>query len=245
MKDKSGNPALSESALDRLSAKESTSKATIGGTAIKTFILFVVTVIGATFGWNAMASASSSVGLILIVSSLLAFVFALITIFKPALAMFTGPLYALSQGYVLGAISQTFNASYNGIVVQAIGLTGAIFFVSLWAFSLGLIKVTNKMKVGIIIATLGIFMYYLVAFVLGLFGITAPLIIDSGPWGILFSVVVVIIATLNLFLDYDMIQNLVNRGAPKQMEWYGAFALIVTLIWLYMEVLRLLSKVRS
>lgn len=245
MNDKSGNPALKESVLDRLSVGESTSKATIGGTAIKTFILFVVTIIGATFGWNAMASASSSVGLILIVSSAMAVVFALITIFKPALAMFTGPLYALTQGYVLGAISQTLNATYDGIVVQAVGLTGAIFFVSLWAFSLGLIKVSNKMRIGIIIATVGIAVYYLVAIVLGLFGITAPLIYDSGPWGILFSVIIVFIATLNLFLDYDLIQNLVNRGAPKQMEWYGAFALIVTLIWLYIELLHLLSKIRN
>lgn len=245
MKDESGNPALSESALQRVSALESSSSATIGGTTVKIFFMLAVSIIGGVFGWQAMSSANT-VGMILIaVASILGLVFALITVFKPKFAAITGTLYALAQGYVLGAVSQVYNSSLDGIVVQAIGLTGAIFFVTLWAFSLGLIKVTQKFRIGVLIATAGIAVYYLVAFIVGLFGGTAPLIFDTGTWGTVFSLVVVFIATMNLIIDFDFIQTLVQRGAPKKMEWYAAFGVIVTLLWLYIETLRLLAKVRQ
>ena len=245
MKNESGNPALSEKALDRLTSLESASTATIGGTTAKILFMLIVTVIGGAFGWQAMANATGATWLIIAGVSVVAFAFALITSFKPQIAAYTGTLYALAQGYVLGAISQIYNSSLDGIVVQAIGLTGAIFFVSLWAFSLGFIKVTQKFRTGVIIATLGIMVYYLVAFVMSLFGGTAPLIFDTGTWGIVFSVVIIFIATLNLILDYDFIQTIVQRGAPKKMEWYAAFGLIVTLLWLYVEALRLLAKTRQ
>jgi uncharacterized YccA/Bax inhibitor family protein len=243
VKNESGNPALSKRVLDAFAEQEATKTATIGGTSVKIFILLALSFLGGFFGWQSMANGSS--GLLLGAAAIGALGFALITAFKPAMAGITGPLYALLQGYVLGAISQTYNASLDGIVVQAIGLTGAIFFVSLWAFWLGLIKVTNKFKTGVIIATLGIGVYYLFAIILSLFGVTAPLIFDSGPWGIAFSLIIIFVATLNLILDFDFIQKIEKQGAPKTMEWYGAFALIVTLLWLYIEVLRLLSKVRQ
>lgn len=245
MENESGNPALSQGIIDKIKASETTSKATIGGTTAKVFALLVVTVFGGYFGWQAMANASGSAFWMIILASVLGVIFALLAIFRPMMAGIFGPLYALAQGYVLGAISQMYNAQFDGIVIQAVGLTGAIFFSSLWFFNLGLIKVTNKFRTGVLIATGGIAVYYLVAFVLGLFGITAPLIFDTGAFGIGFSIFIIFIATLNLILDYDLIQRLVKNGAPKAMEWYGAFALIVTLLWLYVEVLRLLSKTRQ
>lgn len=245
MQEKSGNPALNQGVIDKIRAQEGTAEATIGGTTTKIIVLLILSIIGGVFGWQAMLNASGSTWLFVGGASIVALIMALITAFRPQVAAITGSLYALAQGYVLGAISQIYNTSLDGIVVQAIALTGSIFFVSLWAFSLGLIKVTDKFRIGVIIATLGIGVYYLVALVIGLFGGTVPLIYDTGTFGIVFSLIVVFIATLNLFLDFDFIQTIVKRGVPKRMEWYAAFALVVTLLWLYIEVLRLLSKVRQ
>jgi uncharacterized YccA/Bax inhibitor family protein len=241
----SDNPSLSKSVLERISAVEDTKTATITGTSLKILFLLTLTVGAGYFGWQSMVNATGSALITIAGFSIVALVAAIVTAFKPTWAIITGPIYALAQGFVLGAISQTYNAQFNGIVVQAIGLTGAIFFVSLWAFWLGLIKVTNKFRIGVVIATLGIGLYYLIAFILGLFGVTAPLIFDTGTFGIVFSVVVVFIATLNLFLDFDFIQQAEARKMPKIFEWYGAFALMVTLIWLYIEALRLLGKTRQ
>ncbi len=243
--DKSGNPAFSKKALEKFGSIESSSTATISGTTIKIFILLLLTVGAGYFGWQGMANATTASVLLIAGSGILGFVTALITIFKPTIAYVTAPIYALAQGYMLGAISQMYNTQFNGIVIQAIGLTGALFFVSLWVFAVGLIKVTAKFRTGVLIATLGVGLYYLVAIVLGLFGVKAPLIFDTGTFGIVFSLIIIFIATLNLILDFDMIQRLEQQKAPKVFEWYGAFALMVTLIWLYTEVLRLLSKTRS
>lgn len=244
MQDKSGNPSLSNKVFDRIREVESTSTATVSGTSMKILFLLALTIGAGFFGWQVAAS-SSAAFVPLIGVSLAAFGLAMVTAFKPTWSPITAPLYALMQGFAMGVISQIYNAELNGIVVQAIGLTGAIFFVSLWAFWLGLIKVTEKFRVGVIIATVGIGVYYLVALILGLFGVTAPLIFDNGTFGIIFSLVVVFIATLNLILDFDLIKRAEEQKMPKVFEWYGAFALMVTLIWLYLEVLRLLSKSRS
>lgn len=245
MNDKSGNPALSSKVLEKISDSEAVSTATITGTSIKILLFLAMCMVSGYFGWQAMASASGSAVLIMAGSGIIALIAAIVTVFKPNLAMFTGTIYALAQGYVMGAISQVYNVDFNGIVIQAIGLTGAIFFVSLWAFWLGLIKVTQKFRIGVVIATLGVMLYYIIAMVLGLFGVTAPLIFDTGAFGIIFSLVIVFIATLNLMLDFDFIKQAEERKLPKYFEWYGAFALMVTLIWLYLEVLRLLGKTRS
>lgn len=245
MQDNSGNPVLSNKVLQRISESDSSATATIVGTTFKILFLLVLTIGAGYFGWQASASQSSSALFMLIGASILAFVTALITSFKPNIAFIGGPIYALCQGYVMGAVSQMYNVQFNGIVVQAICLTGAIFFVSLWAFSLGLIKVTEKFRTGVIIATAGLAVYYLVAFGLSLFGVKAPLIFDTGPIGIIFSIVVIFLATLNLILDFDLIQRFEKENAPKMFEWYGAFALMVTLIWLYLEALRLLGNLKS
>lgn len=242
--DKSSNPALSKAVIDRLKELDATKQATIGGTTIKTLFFLILTFGAGYFGWQAAASANANLALVGILS-IVAFAAAIFTAFVPKFAAIGGSIYALAQGYVLGAISQLYNVEFNGIVLQAVGLTGAIFFVSLWFFQAGLIKVTNKFRIGVIIATLGIFLFYLVTWITSFFTGSNIALADGGTFGIVFSLVVVFVATLNLFLDFDMIQTSVQRGAPKQFEWYGAFALIVTIIWLYIEALRLLARIRG
>jgi uncharacterized YccA/Bax inhibitor family protein len=243
--EKSGNPALRKSALDRIASIESSAYATVGGTVFKTVILLVLMAIGAFSGWRIIENQSSNSGVILIGSFIGALVFALITIFVPKVAGFTSPIYAILEGVVLGAISQIFNTTYDGIVLQAILLTFGIFVSVLILYSSGAIKVTQKTRAIIIIATLGVGIYYLFAIVFGLFGVQVPLIYDSGTFGIIFSLVVVFIASLNLLLDFDFIEKTSKSNSPKVFEWYGAFSLMITLVWLYLEILRLLGKMKS
>jgi uncharacterized YccA/Bax inhibitor family protein len=172
-------------------------------------------------------------------------VFALIASFVPKSTPVTAPLYALAEGFLLGAISHWANNAYGGIVLQAVALTGVIFFSTLFLYQTRIVKVTEKFKSVVMIATLGIFLYYMLTFVLSLFGVSAPLIYDSGTFGIIFSLVIIFIAALNLLLDFNFVETAAANKAPKVFEWYGAFGLMVTLVWLYLEVLRLLAKTRS
>jgi len=154
----------------------------------------------------------------------------------------TAPIYALLEGLALGGISATFNGRYPGIAIQAVSLTFGTLFILLLAYSSGWIKVTDKMRLGIVAATGGIFVFYMLQMLLGFFGVRFATINGAGMFGIGFSLLVVGIAALNLILDFDFIERGVQVGAPKYMEWYGAFGIMVTLIWLYLEILRLLSK---
>jgi len=172
-------------------------------------------------------------------------VLAFITIFAERFAGVTAPLYAVCEGLFLAGISLVFESQYPGIAPQAVALTFGVFVVMLGVYRSGLIKVTDKFRMGVVAATGGIALIYLVSIVLGLFGVNMPLIHSSGMFGILFSLFVVGIASLNLVLDFDFIERGAQAGAPKYMEWYGAFGLLVTLVWLYLEILRLLSKLRS
>jgi len=169
---------------------------------------------------------------------------ALLTIFKRSWAPITAPLYALLEGLALGGISAFFERSYHGIAAEAVGLTFSVLFVMLIAYKTGVIRATERFKLGVIAATGGIAVFYLVAMVLNLFHVNVGILYSGSPWAIGFSVFVVIIAALNLVLDFDMIETGVRIGAPKYMEWYGAFGLMVTLIWLYLEILRLLANSR-
>jgi uncharacterized YccA/Bax inhibitor family protein len=169
---------------------------------------------------------------------------ALVTIFKQTWAPLTAPIYALLEGLALGGISALFERTYPGVAMQAIGLTFGTLFVMLLAYKTGMIRATQSFKLGVIAATGGIAVFYLVEMALGFFHVTVPAINGSGAVGIGFSLFVVVIAALNLVLDFDLIETGVQNGAPKYMEWYGAFALMVTLIWLYLEILRLLGKAR-
>ena len=170
---------------------------------------------------------------------------AIITVFKRHLAPYTTPIYALLEGLALGGISRFFETLYPGIVNQAVFLTFGTLAALLFAYRSGLIKPTENFKLGIVAATGGIFFVYIISFILGLFGVQVPLIHSNSNFGILFSFGVVVIAALNLVLDFDFIEEGAEIGAPKYMEWFGAFGLLVTLIWLYLEILHLLAKLQS
>ena len=170
---------------------------------------------------------------------------ALVTIFKPTIGHITVPAYAVVQGVFLGVISMIFNKQYPGIVVQAVFLTFGTLGALLLAYMSGLIKATENFKLGIVAATGGIFFLYLINFIMGFFTSGIGIISGNNTMGILFSGFVVVIAALNLVLDFDFIEEGAEMGAPKYMEWYATFGLLVTLIWLYIEILRLLSKLNS
>ena len=173
------------------------------------------------------------------------FVLALITTFKKEWSPVTAPMYALVEGFFLGAISAVFEARFPGIVFQAVLLTFGTLFALLAAYRSGLIKVTENFKLGVVAATGGIALLYLASFVLSFFNINVPVIHEASWLGIAFSLFVVVVAALNLVLDFDFIETGAAARAPKYMEWYGAFGLMVTLVWLYVEFLRLLSKIQQ
>ncbi|MBF0345202.1 MAG: Bax inhibitor-1/YccA family protein [Nitrospirae bacterium] len=219
---------------------------TIQGTINKTGILLLLIMITATWCWKLYyTSGPAAVMPWMTIGMIGGLIVALITMFKVQWAGITAPLYALLEGLVLGGLSVIFESKFKGIAFQAIFLTFGTLGVLLFAFKTGLIRVTDKFRAGIVAATGALFLIYMGSFVLGLFGVQIPHIFGSGIIGIGFSVVVVIVAALNLVLDFDMIHMAAYNRAPKYMEWYGAFALMVTLIWLYIEILRLLAKLKD
>jgi uncharacterized YccA/Bax inhibitor family protein len=173
------------------------------------------------------------------------FVVAMVLCFKHNWAPVLAPVYAVLEGLFLGGISAMYAARFGGIVFQAVALTFGTLFALLAAYQAGFIRATEKFKLGIFAATGGIALVYFASIILGFFGVHIPGIFGSGMVGIGFSIVVVVIAALNLVLDFDMIEQGARAGAPKYMEWYGAFGLMVTLVWLYLEILRLLSKLKD
>jgi len=189
--------------------------------------------------------AMASVALPAMVGGIGGFIVAMVTIFKKEWAGVTAPIYALLEGLVLGGVSALMEMRFHGIAIQAVALTFGTLVAMLIAYRTGLIKVTDKLRLGIVAATGGIAVFYFLQFILGFFGVHFTAINGSGAIGIGFSLLVVGIAALNLVLDFDLIESGANMGAPKYMEWYSAFALMITLIWLYFEILRLLSKMRS
>src|SRR6202451_1027211 len=220
---------------------------TLQGTVNKTGVLLLCVIATAAWTWSIfMHSHSQESALSLaMVGGIGGFIAALVTVFKKTWAPVTAPIYALLEGLVLGGISAMFELRFHGIAIQAVSLTFGTLVVLLLAYRAGLIPVTEKFKMGVVAATGGIALFYLLSIVLGFFGVHFTTINGSGPIGIGFSVVVVIVASLNLVLDFDFIESGARAGAPKYMEWYAAFGLMVTLIWLYFEILRLLSKLRS
>ncbi|CCG36056.1 Bax inhibitor-1/YccA family protein [Xanthomonas citri pv. mangiferaeindicae] len=246
---RSGNPALRESTfLDSGSGSVVTRDGqamTLNGTVNKTGALLLMAVITAAFAWSQSIGADGMplpvARIYMIAGAIGGLVFALATSLKPTWAPITAPPYALIEGFFLGSISAVYEARFNGIVFQAVLLT----FGTLFAYRSGMIKATENFKLGVVAATGGIALVYLATIVLGLFGVRIPFIHDSGLIGIGFSLFVVVVAALNLVLDFDFIESGVEHGAPKHMEWYGAFGLMVTLVWLYIEFLRLLSKLQS
>lgn len=237
---KSSNPALRSDIFSKVSSVSGSQAMTIQGAVNKTFILLACVFVTASWVWANPVKFMPA----FIPALIAAFIVAMVTIFKKEWAQYTSVVYALLEGVILGVISSYMEKSYPGIVVQAVGLTFGVLFSLLLAFTTGIIKVTEKFRMGVFGATAAIALFYLVSIVLRLFGVAIPFIHDSGPLGIGFSVIVVIIASLNLVLDFDFFQQGARAQAPKYMEWYAAFGLMVTLIWLYIEILRLLSKLR-
>ncbi len=245
---RTANPALNSKTFQGYPSRAGAGDAmTIQGTVNKTAIMLCCLLLTAGWVWN-MFYTSGNPGAVMpwmIGGAIGGFVVALITVFKKTAAPITAPIYALLEGLFVGGISSTFEAMYPGIVIQAVGLTFGTLFALLFAYKSGIIKATENFKLGVVAATGGIALIYLASMILGFFGINIPFIHDSGPFGIIFSLVVVVIAALNLVLDFDFIEQGAEHGAPKFMEWYAAFGLMVTLVWLYIEILRLLAKLRD
>jgi len=247
---RSGNPTLNDKAFQNL-AWDPSSRMTLQGTVVKSGILLAIVVASASYVWGLAGSApaglSGGLGGYALGGAIGGLIVAIITVFKKSWAPVTAPLYAFLEGIFLGAISVMVQSMFPDvpIVLQAVALTFGTFFSLLLAYTSGLIKPTENFKLGIVAATGGIFMAYMLTWVLGFFGIHVPVIHSSGLMGIGFSVFVIIIAALNLVLDFDFIENGADNGAPKYMEWFGAFGLLVTLIWLYVEFLHLLMKLNS
>lgn len=214
---------------------------TVQGAVDKTFIMLFIILGTAGFAWYNFYAGATLTYPLLMIGVFGGLIMALITIFNPKNAPITAPIYAAFEGLFLGALSATFNYMYPGIVIQAVGLTMGVLFVMLAAYRTGFIKVTEKFRSGVIAATGAVFLVYMMTFLLGMFGLTVPYIHQGGPIGIGISLVVIVIAALNLVLDFDFIEENAKRGAPKSVEWLAAFGLIVTLVWLYIEILNLLS----
>lgn len=241
---RTANPALNKNSFKFDGSYED--GMTIDGTVNKTFLLLIFLVIPAFYAWTNVDALINNGQLMLYLFGgvILGLIFAIATIFKKTWAPVTAPLYALSEGVFLGLFSVITQTKYPGIVMQAVALTFGTLFLLLLLYKSKIIKATENFKLGVISATGAIGLIYLVSFILSFFGINIPFIYESGLIGIGFSLFVVTIAALNLVLDFDFIENSSGK-APKYMEWYGAFGLMVTLVWLYIEILRLLSKLRS
>ena len=240
---RSSNPVLKEGAF---AGKVITGEAmTIQGTVNKTGLLLFFVVVAAAWTWGLGHSETPEAALPWMFGGAIGgFVMALVTVFKQTWSPITAPIYAMLEGLVLGGISALLERSYPGIAIQAVSLTFAVMFVMLLAYKFGIIRATRGFRLGVIAATGAIALVYLVNLVMGFFHTQMSFLSSSTPLGIGISLVIVVIAALNLILDFDMIESAVRMGAPKYMEWYGAFGLMVTLIWLYLEILRLLAKTR-
>lgn len=265
---RSSNPALNDAAFQRLTeggagwaagspplddayappaARPHTDTMTVSGTVWATGALLVVLVAAGIYGWSSVdvtAETASLPGWIFPVV-LAALGVAMLTIFKPDLARFTAPVYALLEGAFLGAVSGLYNTAYSGIVVQAVALTVGVFAMMLFLYGTRIIKVTDKLRMGIVAATGAIMLVYVANMILSLFGASVPFLHDTGALGIGISLLIVGVAAFNLLLDFDFIERGVAAGAPRKMEWYAAFGLLVTIVWLYLELLRLLSKLQG
>ncbi len=238
---RSGNPALRADVFDQAPRSGTIGDAmTINGTVGKTAFSLLLVVLAASLTWSQTPNP-----LIMIGGGIGGFIVAMVTIFKKQWSPVTTPLYAVLEGLFLGGISSMYEARFPGIVLNAVVLTLGTLGALLIAYRSGVIKATENFKLGVVAATGGIAVVYLVTMVLGMFGVGVPYIHESGTIGIAFSLFVVVIAALNLVLDFDFIESGAAARAPKYMEWYGAFGLMVTLVWLYLEMLRLLSKLQG
>ena len=254
---KTSNPALGANTFNGISNSQyggpsgilldATDRMTLNGTVNKTGILLICAIATAAWTWHLFLPEHdmSAVAPLMMLGLFGGFICAMVTVFKKQWSAVTAPIYALLEGLVLGGLSATLELRNPGIAMQAVALTFGTLFCLLMAYKTGLIRVTEKFRTGIIVATMAIALVYLVSMVLGFFHVAVPFMVGSSIWSIGFSLFVVGIAALNLVLDFDLIERGEEVGAPKYMEWYCGFGLMVTLVWLYIEILNLLAKLRS
>jgi len=241
---KTSNPALNSRTFERPVALGGEAM-TLQGTVNKTGLLLFLAVSAAAWTWYLASTDADSLGLWMWGGLIAGLVFAVVTIFKKEWSPVTAPAYAICEGLALGGISAMFEQAYHGLPAQALGLTFGVTLVMLVLYTSRVLRATPKFTMGVVAATGGIFLVYMVDIVLRFFGKAVPLLNSAGPWGIAISVFIVIVAALNLILDFGFVESGVQASAPKYMEWYGAFGILVTLVWMYLEMLRLLAKTRE
>lgn len=240
---RTSNPALNDKVFQP--DYSGTSTMTLSGAVTKTAILLAVAVVTASISWIETDKQGPNAQMYMMGGAIGGLILALITCFKPTASPYTAPLYAACEGLFLGGISAIYESLYNGIVMQAAFCTFGTLGALLLAYTSRLIRATENFKLGVVAATGAIALVYLASFVLQMFHVNMPYLHSNGMIGIGISVFIIIVAALNLVLDFDFIENGASRGAPKYMEWYAAFGLMVTLVWLYIEFLRLLAKLNS
>ena len=241
---RSTNPAMSGRIFEKVGmVSEGSSSMTITGTINKIGIMLLLVIAAAAYTWNMVMGADPGrAGTLAMVGAIGGFVLALITIFRPQSSAITAPIYAILEGLFLGAISAIINARYPGVAFQAVLLTIGTLFTMLFLYRSGRIRATPRFRRGVMMATGAVFFAYLFSWILSLLGMPVGFMHSSGPLGILINLAIIVIAALNLIMDFDFIEKGSQMEAPNYMEWYGAFGLMVTLIWLYIEFLRLLSR---
>ncbi|NCI48674.1 Bax inhibitor-1/YccA family protein [Sediminibacterium roseum] len=249
---KSGNPTLTQKMFDRSKQIEANMQGTMSvrGAINKFGFLLLMVIAGAAYTWNLFENGQPNTMYGWMIGGMIGGLITAIAItFKPNWAAYLAPLYGLFEGLFIGGISVVINAqfakAYPGLIMQAVGLTFGVAIAMFILYNFRIIKATEKFKSVVISATLGIAVFYLISMVLRMFGVSMPFFYDSSALSIGISLFVVAIAALNLILDFDMIEQGAERGAPKFMEWYGAFGLLVTMVWLYLEIVRLLSKLAN
>ena len=245
---KSGNPTLSEKHFEKTLVQNESEVMTEKGTMNKFFMMCLLVIAAASFTWSAYYQGKDVTSWMWI-GAIGGFVVAIATTFKPNWSPITAPIYALLEGVFVGAISAVYNNAFQqvapNIIMQAVGLTFGVVIAMFLLYRFRVIKATERFRSIVMTATFGIAIFYVIALVLRMFGVQIAFLHEGSMLGIGFSLLVVSLAALNLILDFDMIEKGVALGAPKYMEWYGAFGLIVTIVWLYLEILRLLGKLNS
>lgn len=241
---RSSNPVMTGRIYEKAGGMSTgASVMTINGTINKIGIMLLLVIAAAAYTWKMVMGADPApAGTLAMVGAIGGFIMALVTVFRPQSSAITAPIYAILEGLFLGAISAIINAAYPGVAFQAVLLTIGTLFTMLFLYRSGRIRATPKFRRGVMMATGAVFFAYMISWIMSMFGMSMGFMHSAGPLGILINLVIIVIAALNLIMDFDFIEKGSQMGAPKFMEWYGAFGLMVTLIWLYIEFLRLLSR---
>lgn len=242
MYDVTSNPILGKKNFEYTDGQMSTS---LNGVINRCLILLAIVMGSAFFAWNSKYASPEVLASKLTLFAVAGLITAIVTVVKKEWAGYTSPLYAIFEGLVLGSLSKLFEAQFSGIVIQAVALTFGVAAGMLLLYKYGIVRVTDRFRGIVVTATLAICAVYLISFVLSLFGHGASFMASTSPIALIFQLFVVVIAALNLFLDFDFIAKVSNRGLPSYMGWFAAFGLMVTLIWLYVEILHFLAKMKD